>query len=128
MDALEKAGQLERDFLVKHPLKALRIGLKKRAEAEVTPFQAQVAHDRIDGLTAKYDDMTYEEAMIVLLMRGARIENLNVATGGESCWKRGVWHDDTSVLVNLIQGALMAADLEALAAVSQENISLWNRS
>jgi hypothetical protein len=72
MDNSDKSAQLERDFGIQHPLKALRAGLRKRDDREVTPLQVTCMRREfaeLEGLGLDEDD-----AILVVLMGGGRIE------------------------------------------------------
>jgi hypothetical protein len=118
--ASDKAGQLERDFGVHHPRKALPAGLRRRDDYhEVTPFHAAVGRDRLAGLGERGYDVV--DSCIVLLMRGARVETLAKATG-----------EGVEELVEEIRARLKlqpwSGTLEPMVAESQRNLNLWRRA
>lgn len=130
LSADKKAEQLEADFGVRHPRKALKAGLAARLERDVTPFQRAVALRRIDALA----DLGYtdHEACIILLMRGARLETLNVAMGGISEFRRCYWVSDATVFAHALTATLRVSHpadwWDRLVAESQRNINFWRRS
>lgn len=85
MNADEKAAQIERAFGVLHPVKALRASLRRRDDPNrepynpVTPYHRYVARQRLREIEAR--GFEPEDALIVLLMRGSRIEALAHAEG-----------------------------------------------
>jgi hypothetical protein len=77
----DKAMQIERDYGVPHPTKRLFRALKARDDSEVTPFERSVTWDRYSELQAASWKPEVEDGIIVLLMRGARIEAVAAAAG-----------------------------------------------
>jgi predicted nucleic acid-binding protein len=117
--ASEKADQLERDLGVRHPMKALYAGLRARDNYhEVTPFHSAVGRKRIAELEAS--GLEREDALIVLLMRGARIEAIARAAGE--------FVEDLAEQVKYRLRCIGQDDLEPLIGVAQRNLNLWRRA
>jgi hypothetical protein len=83
----DKANQLERDFGVTHPLRRLRGGLRRRDDRDIEPFTIQVGRDRLAELDAR--GFGGVDGLVVLLMRGARVEILAKAIDQEPDAVRG---------------------------------------
>lgn len=118
-----KAEQLQRDFGVPHPLRQLRAGLRRRDDREVTPFQGWHARKRIVELAqGGHDEL---DACVILLMRGARIENLAVGMG----YRVNRRVNETAELVADIKAHLRGIGwLDGHIAVSQRTLDLSRRS
>ncbi len=83
----DKANQLERDFGVTHPMRMLRGGLRRVDDRDIEPFTVQVGRERLLELDGR--GFGGVDGLVVLLMRGARVEILAKAIGQEPDAVRG---------------------------------------
>lgn len=120
--AKEKAAQLERDFGIPHPERRLQTALRTRDCPDrepyhpVTPFHTGVGKDRIAELEGK--GFEAEDAFIILLMRGARIEALASAAD-----------ELVEELAAQVRTRLHSySDLDELIAEAQRSVNMWWRS
>lgn len=120
-----KAEQLQRDFGIPHPMRQLRASLRRRDDREVTPFQGWHARKRIAEITARPGVGSLMEACIIMLMRGARVENLAVAMGYTV--NRRV--NETQEFVEDVKTAMRGIDwYDGLIGESQRGLDLWRRA
>lgn len=93
----------------------MRGALSRYDARDIEPHTSAVARDRLNELEARgFDD---EEAMLTLLMRGARIEVLAQGVSAQ------VGDVRTTLRYRLKQGV----DLAPLVAESQRGLDLWRR-
>lgn len=120
--ASDKAAQLERDFGIPHPERRLHVALRTRDCPDrepyhpVTPFHTGVGKIRIAGLEARGFEV--EDAYIILLMRGARIETLASAAGEKV--------DEFAAQVQKRLNGV--ADLDPFIGEAQRALNMWWRS
>lgn len=93
----------------------MRGALSRYDDRDIEPHTASVARDRIAELEARgFDD---EEAMLTLLMRGARIEVL----------AQGVNARTADIRVTLRYRLKQGVNLAPLIVESQRGLDLWRR-
>jgi len=110
-----KAAQLERDFGIPRPVTLLRGGLRRRDDRDIEPYTASVARDRLIEIAGR--GHTEDEALIVLMMRGARLEVLAKALDTEAEGLRG-----------RIKAALTKVTLGSLYGEAQRGLDLARRA
>jgi len=119
MQAYDKAVALERDFGIPHPLATVRQGLRNRDHRDIEPLLVSVARDRLAELASRGFDE--EESMLVLLMRGARLEVLAKAVREHAS-------DLRATLRYRLHAAVRGDATPALIAESQRGLDLWRRA
>jgi hypothetical protein len=115
MEPYSKAIALENDFGIQHPRTRMFAGLRRKDDRDIEPLLVSVARDRIAELATRGFDE--EEAMLVILMRGGRLEVLALAV-----------KEAASELRKTLRARLKGLDQSPLIAESQRGLDLWRRA
>lgn len=120
-----KAEQLERDLGFPHPQRLLTASLRRRdGYKEVTSFQRSVARQRLAELGDK--GYSQDDALLILLMRGSRIE---VLANAFTAWPHQIAHlaDVLAERAKARLRALSEIEVDALIGEAQATAYIWRR-